>query len=106
MQPVLSRRYRTSRGIDGGVNRRGANLDRLASVEIRPDVAIDELRGYIDSVVVHPGWLIYFTHDVSDSPSPFGCLPEVLEGLVEHSVKLGCEILTVDAALDRMGVGK
>lgn len=100
---TLSRRFRTSRGIDGGVNRRGTDLDRLAAVEIRPDVADDELRGWIDSAVVHPGWLIYFTHDVSDTPSPFGCRPEVLEGLVDHAARLGCEVLTIDAALDRMG---
>jgi peptidoglycan/xylan/chitin deacetylase (PgdA/CDA1 family) len=99
---TLGRRFRTSRGVIAGINRHATNLDQLRSVEIRPGVAVDSLLGWIDAVVVHPGWLIYFTHDVSDAPSPFGSTPATLERLVDHALELGCEVLTVDKALDRL----
>jgi hypothetical protein len=29
------------------------------------------------------GWLILFTHDVSEQPSPFGCTPAMLTEVLE-----------------------
>jgi peptidoglycan/xylan/chitin deacetylase (PgdA/CDA1 family) len=50
------------------------------------------------------GWLIFATHDVSPSPTRFGCTPEVFEKTVRHSVASGARILSVAQALDAIGV--
>ncbi len=45
------------------------------------------------------GWLILATHDVADSPSPYGCTPGFFQEIVQHAVGSGATILPVAAAL-------
>jgi glycosyltransferase involved in cell wall biosynthesis/peptidoglycan/xylan/chitin deacetylase (PgdA/CDA1 family) len=50
------------------------------------------------------GWLIFATHDISGDPTPFGCTPEFFEQVVQHSVKSGAQIVTVNQALQVLRV--
>jgi len=45
------------------------------------------------------GWLIFATHDVTDSPTRYGCTPRLFEKVVRCSVRLGAKILPVSKAL-------
>jgi peptidoglycan/xylan/chitin deacetylase (PgdA/CDA1 family) len=103
-QREVDRRYRSARGVMPGINRGPTDLGYLRSVEIKPCFETAELASWIDGAVTPPGWVIYFTHDVQDEPTQYGCRPAVLDHLVGHAIASGCEILTVDAALDRLGV--
>ena len=46
------------------------------------------------------GWLIFATHDISDTPSPFGCTPRLFEDVVQQAVQSGALILPVSRALE------
>lgn len=46
------------------------------------------------------GWLILATHDVCDSPSPYGCTPDFFEDTVRYAVNSGARILTVARACE------
>jgi peptidoglycan/xylan/chitin deacetylase (PgdA/CDA1 family) len=46
------------------------------------------------------GWLIFATHDISETPSPFGCTPDFLEDIAQYSVNSGATILPVAQALE------
>ena len=46
------------------------------------------------------GWLIFATHDVSNNPTPYGCLPEFFKAVVEYAVDSGAEIVPVAKALE------
>ena len=46
------------------------------------------------------GWLIFATHDVSNSPTPFGCTPFLFEEIVNRAIDSGATILPVSEALD------
>lgn len=48
------------------------------------------------------GWLIFYTHDVTDRPSPYGCTPGYFEAVVRAAVTSGSKVLTVGAALDEL----
>ena len=50
------------------------------------------------------GWLVLFTHDVQDKPSPFGCTPKTLAALVDAAVGAGFEISTVGQAARTLGL--
>jgi peptidoglycan/xylan/chitin deacetylase (PgdA/CDA1 family) len=50
------------------------------------------------------GWLIFYTHDLSDVPSAFGCRPSELESVVRTAIKWHTKILTVRQALRRRPV--
>jgi peptidoglycan/xylan/chitin deacetylase (PgdA/CDA1 family) len=46
------------------------------------------------------GWLIFYTHDVSDTPSRWGCRPSQLEAAVRVAVRMRHKILAVGEALE------
>lgn len=103
---LVARRFRSARGAEVGINRQGSDLDLLNAVGIEGHMRADELTHWIDELAAAPGWLIFLTHDVQDQPSPYGTTPAILDALVSHSIASGAEVLTVDAALDRLGVAK
>jgi len=76
----------------------------LKSVEIRqPEDHARSLTRWIDDVAADPGWLIFFTHDIAEAPTPFGCTPETFEHLVAHARKKDCRIVTVREATAVLG---
>ena len=48
------------------------------------------------------GWLIFATHDVCHTPTPYGCTPDFFEDIVESSVRSGARIVPVAEALDSL----
>jgi peptidoglycan/xylan/chitin deacetylase (PgdA/CDA1 family) len=102
---LLAREFRSMRGGLYGVNRGRADRTYLRGIPVeQPEASVLALRDVVDDLVRNPGWAIFFGHDVSEKPTPYGCTPESFEALVRHTREAGCEILTVDAALDRFGV--
>jgi peptidoglycan/xylan/chitin deacetylase (PgdA/CDA1 family) len=45
------------------------------------------------------GWLIFYTHDISETPSPFGCKPSEFEGVVRSAIQARAKILTVGSVM-------
>ncbi|MGC1304954.1 MAG: polysaccharide deacetylase family protein [Caulobacteraceae bacterium] len=81
---LMGQRFGTARGIRPGVNARRIDLAQLLAVPIehrrwRPDEILAAAR----EAKASNGWLILFTHDVCDTPSPFGCTPEMLTQVME-----------------------
>lgn len=102
---LLAQRYRTCRGGQEGINRGATDPGYLRSVEIRqPEDYVDSLTGWVSDLVQNPGWLIFFTHDISATPTPFGCRPDSFERLVKFAVDAGCTILPIDQALDHPAI--
>jgi hypothetical protein len=50
-------------------------------------------------------WLILFSHDVSDAPSPYGATPEMLVHTLSTLAAAGIEVLPVKHALARVTFG-
>jgi len=48
------------------------------------------------------GWLIFATHDICNTPTPWGCTPEFFENIVEHAVISGARILPVVEAWEAL----
>ena len=44
-------------------------------------------------------WLIFYTHDVSDDPSPYGCTPELLEEALSYATAHGSRLLSIAEVL-------
>ncbi|MCA6124948.1 polysaccharide deacetylase family protein [Bradyrhizobium sp. WSM 1704] len=103
-RPMLAHAYRSCRAGGEAINRGPTDPTFLRAVEIRQSEAhVRGLTRWIDALVADPGWLIFFTHDISPTPTPYGCTPAAFARLVGHAVERGCCVLTIDAALDRMG---
>ena len=101
---VAGRRYATARGIRPRVNvspldlalLHAAPLDRLTQLG---QLAIEALAAETARCA---GWLILFSHDVSDDPTPLGCTSAMLIRALEISRRRGLEVLTVGAATRRL----
>ena len=46
----------------------------------------------------HGGWLIVTTHEVEDTPGPWGCTPAELDAAVAAALAAGCKVLPLGAA--------
>jgi peptidoglycan/xylan/chitin deacetylase (PgdA/CDA1 family) len=60
----------------------------------------EAMKSLIDQNSRARGWLIFATHDVRESPSPFGCTPHFFEQVVQWSLESGARILPVVEALE------
>ncbi len=99
---AMGRRFASSRGIRAGVNSGRIDLAELRAVPLearvwRPDLIRNAVKAAQDKV----GWLILFTHDVSDHPSPYGCTPAMLGEALARIRDAGIEILPVKHAMAR-----
>ena len=90
---ALLGRYSLLRGVRPGINRGHADRALLKAVPLdggREGIAraLDAVR----SCVRAPGWLIFYGHDVSDQPGPWGCTPQFLQTVCTLAADLGCTV--------------
>jgi peptidoglycan/xylan/chitin deacetylase (PgdA/CDA1 family) len=95
-------RFASSRGIYPGVNAGMLELAQLKAVPLEsrswtPDV-VERL---VEQARESRGWIIFFSHDVEEQPSPFGATPDMLAHALDAVRAAGLDILTVKDALAR-----
>ncbi len=100
----LARAFRSSRGILPGVNIGTIDLQFLRAVPlIEQHIDGAEIDRRFDEAVAKNGWLIFYSHDVKTTPSPFGCSPELLRHALEAAFRRQVPVLSVAEALRRAG---
>ncbi|MBI5260813.1 MAG: polysaccharide deacetylase family protein [Bradyrhizobium sp.] len=100
----LTKTFRSSRGIQPGVNRGVIDLQFLHAIPlIEHDATPDDIDRAFDQAVTSNGWLIFYSHDVTNRPSPFGCSPAFLRHALERAARHNMPIVTVAEALRRIG---
>lgn len=52
------------------------------------------------------GWLILATHDVSPTPTQYGCTPDFFETVVRRAIASGARVLPVGEAIDALRAGR
>jgi peptidoglycan/xylan/chitin deacetylase (PgdA/CDA1 family) len=100
---VLQRKFRSLRALHEGMVEDGADLNQLPAVGLEGADGETRAQAWIDRAARRDAWLVLYTHDVRDTPSPWGCTPAALERLVARAIDRGFEIQTVALALDRIG---
>lgn len=96
----LGARYASLRGVQKGLIHHGGDRNQLPGVGIEGPDGEAVARAWIDRAVAEQAWLILYTHDVRETPSPWGCTPDALERLIAHARTAGCDIRTVGEVLD------
>ncbi|WP_291845484.1 polysaccharide deacetylase family protein [Maricaulis sp.] len=100
---ALSERFSNLRGVHADINRGGADRNLLKSVPIDGgEAGIARAIEAATSLSRHPGWLIYYAHDVQDDPTQWGCTPEQLDRVCDAIVDSGAEVLTMRDAVRQM----
>jgi peptidoglycan/xylan/chitin deacetylase (PgdA/CDA1 family) len=97
----LGPRMRSCRGTCPGVNGPLVDLNLLRANYLYGDRA-EAAEQLIQENKRRGSWLIFYTHDVTENPSPYGCTPELLEAVVSCASFSGARILTVAEVIDEL----
>jgi peptidoglycan/xylan/chitin deacetylase (PgdA/CDA1 family) len=98
---AAARRFATCRGGGQTHNAGVADLALLKSFFIEKSVRRPEaIQAAIADNAAARGWLIFSTHDVSDSPTPYGCTPGMFTQVLDWSLASGATVLPVAEACD------
>jgi peptidoglycan/xylan/chitin deacetylase (PgdA/CDA1 family) len=102
---LLSRHFASCRGISEGINAGTADFADLKACRVQDFADADgSLRRLIDAARAIDGWLIFYTHDVRETPSRYGCTPEQLDAVVAYAAETGT-VLPVRDVVAGLGHG-
>lgn len=97
---ALSERFSNLRGIRAGINRGTADRALLKSVPLDGgEAGIARAVEAAGTLTRHPGWLIYYAHDIQDRPTQWGCTPEQFEQVCVAVESSGARVMTMAEAV-------
>lgn len=96
---LLAKQFSMCRGVGGGLNAGRIDFAQLRSVLLGPG-SFEDLRidAWLERAVASKAWLVFFTHDISDDPSPYGCRASVFAKTIESIARRGIKVLPVNSA--------
>lgn len=101
LKKYASTRYRSARGIEEGINAQGTDLYNLKTVKLYESKhSLDYIFRKLDEAEKNNGWLIFYTHDVDEKFTDWGCSPAYFEAVVHDCAKRGITVATINGALD------
>jgi peptidoglycan/xylan/chitin deacetylase (PgdA/CDA1 family) len=96
----LRDQFQTCRGIVPGINSGAVDLQFLRAMPLI-DRQMDRvgIERAFDAAETNNGWLIFYGHDVTEKPSPWGCSPALLDHALEVAARRKIPVLTMAEAL-------
>lgn len=101
---ALAKRFVSCRGTGKGLNRGTVDLADLFSTSLYSH-NFDRARlcQLIEDAQAENAWLIFYTHDVAEEPSPFGCTPAHFQSIVAYAAE-NLPVLAVRDVLAGLGL--
>jgi peptidoglycan/xylan/chitin deacetylase (PgdA/CDA1 family) len=97
--------FRSCRSIVPGVNSGTVDLQFLRAMPlIDRRIDRDGIGRALDEARTRNGWLIFYTHDVAEEPSSYGCSPALLNEALEAASRRKIPVLNMAEALQCAGV--
>ena len=81
-----------------GVNA-GVDLQFLRAIPLIDREMDRRIDRAFDEAQTNNGWLIFYSHDVTDRPSPYGCSPALLAHALRAAAKRKIPALTMAEAM-------
>jgi peptidoglycan/xylan/chitin deacetylase (PgdA/CDA1 family) len=99
---VCGARFAACRGVREGMNYRFVDLSELRASRIfHPTYSPRHISELVKKCKRRGAWLIFYTHDVTERPSEWGCTPQEFTSVVQEVVNAGIEILSIKAAVGK-----
>jgi peptidoglycan/xylan/chitin deacetylase (PgdA/CDA1 family) len=100
----LQKRFDSCRGVVQGINVGTVDLGQLKVIELfNRSLTSEKLQKLLGETCDRNGWLIFYTHDVANRPSEFGCSPSLLRSTIETVQAMGLTCVPVRDALRLIG---
>lgn len=96
---ILQSRYDTCRSAESGINIDPVDLSFLQATPMYSRFDIEIVKRLISENTKAKGWLILYTHDVTENPSPYGCTPGYFEEILDCATGSGADVVTVAEAV-------
>jgi peptidoglycan/xylan/chitin deacetylase (PgdA/CDA1 family) len=91
---------KSARSVIPGLNKRIFDLNLLRANSLYGDVdTVSHAVQMIANNVRNRAWLIFYTHDVRQMPSPYGCTPALLDMVMQEALRSQSRLLSVQEAL-------
>jgi peptidoglycan/xylan/chitin deacetylase (PgdA/CDA1 family) len=101
----LKTAFRSCRSIVPGVNSGSVDLQFLRAMPlIDRCIDRDSIERAFDDAQTNNGWLIFYSHDVAEEPSPYGCSPALMTHALKAASRRKIPVLSVAEALRCAGV--
>ncbi len=101
LKKMIGMQMNSCRGIYAGLNTLKIDLNLLRANSLYGDIdRLPDAKALLNESLKQRGWLIFYTHDVRQNPSRFGCTLALLEGCVSWAIENGLRIATVREVLD------
>jgi peptidoglycan/xylan/chitin deacetylase (PgdA/CDA1 family) len=96
----LKAAFRSCRSIRPGVNHGTVDPQFLRAMPlIDLHIGADAIERAFDQAQTTNGWLIFYSHDVTERPSPYGCTPALMKHALEAASRRQMPVLTMAEAL-------
>jgi len=99
LKKLLSQKFDAIRGIQTGAHKRRADLNELRSCGVYSRT-IDSVIERINALPASPAWLTLFTHDICETPSPWGCTPSEFIRVLDAIAASRAQVLPVRDAVN------
>jgi peptidoglycan/xylan/chitin deacetylase (PgdA/CDA1 family) len=100
----LQKRFDSCRSISEGINFQVIDLGMLKVIELFDrTLTSTKLTSILEATRKQNGWLIFYTHDVAETPSWIGCTPRLLRTVLATVQAAGIRSLPVSEALSALG---
>ena len=87
-----------------GVNHGNIDLQFLrATPLVNQHLDADGIERVFDEAMETGGWLIFYGHDITAKPSPYGCTPQLLRHALKAAERRKMPMVSVAEALRRSG---
>ncbi len=100
----LGNRFQGLRGIRRAIYHKVVDLNQIGSGKLYHGAGVKATLRQLKSLGENPGWVTLFSHDVSDTPTEFGCTPADLKAVIKALKDIDAEVVPVASALKKIGV--
>ena len=95
-----AQRFASMRGVHRGINSGRVDLAQLNAISLEMRCWDESaIEAAIQRTLRDHGWLIFYTHDVSDAPSAYGSTPAMLDWALARLAQMRVPVLPVREAL-------
>ncbi len=92
---ALSSRFALLRALHPGLVMSGTDLNQTPSIGLEGPNSEEIVMRWLVRAAERKAWMIVNTHDVSPTPSRWGCTPEALSRVLDRAAALGFDLMTV-----------
>jgi peptidoglycan/xylan/chitin deacetylase (PgdA/CDA1 family) len=100
----LGSHFTSCRGTYGGVNGPNVDLNLLRANSLYGDLdSAEAAKRLVLENEERDGWLIFYSHDVTTKPSPYGCTPQLLADVCSFAAGRETRFMTVAQVMKVLG---